>query len=159
MSPDRLPADPISSEAGGRNERLDERVIQVAAALLIRDGRLLIAQRLKGDHLGGLWEFPGGKIEPGESFASCLQREMIEELALEVDVFQVYDEVTHAYPEKSVHIKFLVCRWRAGEATPLAAQAVAWVTRDELSRYEFPPADAVILRRLRSESWSRLEIR
>src|SRR5262245_15313555 len=79
--------------------------IEVAAGVVFRDGQVLITQRRPGDHLGGLWEFPGGKREPGETFEVCLQRELKEELGIEVDVGEWLDSVTHAYPEKTVHLR------------------------------------------------------
>lgn len=129
------------------------RAIPVAAALIFRAGRLLIAQRPAGKHLGGLWEFPGGKLEPGESWESGLQRELREELDTEVVVGPLFEEVTHHYPTKTVRLRFFICRWHAGEPRPLDCAAVAWVNRTELNRYEFPPADARLLERLAIEPW------
>ncbi len=128
--------------------------IPVAAGLIFRDGQLLIAQRPAGKHLAGLWEFPGGKLEPGESWAAGLQRELREELGTEVDVGELFEEVVHRYPTKTVHLRFYVCRWLRGEPQPLECAAVAWVTAAELAQYEFPPADAQLLQRLqRGEKW------
>ena len=128
--------------------------IPVAAGLIFRDGQLLIAQRPAGKHLAGLWEFPGGKLEPGESWAAGLQRELRKELGTEVDVGELFEEVEHRYPTKTVHLRFYVCRWLRGEPQPLECAAVAWVTAAELARYEFPPADAQLLQRLqRGEKW------
>jgi len=73
-------------------------MVEVAAALVFREGKLLISQRHPDAHLGGLWEFPGGKREPDESFAQCLVRELREKLGIEVDVGPVWESVTHAYP-------------------------------------------------------------
>jgi mutator protein MutT len=128
-------------------------VIDVAAALVFRDGRLLLAQRPAGSHLGGLWEFPGGKREAGESWEACLHRELAEELGadFQVEIGAVFEEVTHAYPEKTVHLRFHLCRWLRGEPQPLGCAAVRWVAREELSRYEFPAADARLLERLNRE--------
>ncbi len=126
-------------------------VIEVSAAIVFRDGKLLIAQRRPNDHLGGLWEFPGGKRESDETFEECLRRELREELGAEFEVGALFDEVTHAYPEKTVHLKFYLCRWRANEPQPLHCHAVAWISRDELSRHEFPAADALLLEKLRDE--------
>lgn len=122
--------------------------IQVAAALVFRDGLLLITQRRQGDHLGGLWEFPGGKVEPGESFAECLARELQEECGLEILVGEEIEDIVHAYPEKTVRLKFFRCDWQAGEARPLGCAALAWVRRDQLAEYRFPAADARLIDRL-----------
>jgi len=127
----------------------DPERLAVTAALVFRDGRLLITQRRPGDHLGGLWEFPGGKIEPGETPEACLRRELEEELGVEVTVGERFAEIAHNYPDRRVHLQFFRCELVRGEPTPLHCAAVAWVTRDELARYEFPAADAALLERLR----------
>src|SRR5258706_5532480 len=93
--------------------------IDVAAALVFRNGKLLITQRHADAHLGGLWEFPGGKRHPGESFEDCLRRELMEELGIEVGVGKLLEEVTHAYPEKTVLLKFFLCRWMRHEPQTL----------------------------------------
>ncbi len=123
--------------------------IDVSAALVFRNGKLLITQRHPGAHLGGRWEFPGGKVEPGETFESCLVRELREELGIEVLVGELIETIEHEYPEKRVRLKFFRCEWRANEPQPLGCPAFAWITREELSRYEFPAADARLLERLR----------
>ena len=84
-------------------------ITEVSAALIFRDGKLLITQRHAEAHLGGLWEFPGGKREPDETFEQCLVREIREELGVEISVGELFESVTHAYPEKTVHLKFFVC--------------------------------------------------
>jgi 8-oxo-dGTP diphosphatase len=119
--------------------------VEVAAGLIFRNGKLLITQRLPGDHLGGLWEFPGGKREGQESFQDCLRRELLEELGIEVQPGQLLDSFTHVYPEKTVHLRFFLCACAAIEPAPLGCHDLAWVRRDELRRYEFPAADARLL--------------
>ena len=103
--------------------------------------------------MAGLWEFPGGKVEPGETWTSGLKRELREELASEVEVGDLFEEITHTYPNKTVQLRFYVCRWLGGEPRPVECAAVAWVTRIELSRHEFPPADARLLERLQRIEW------
>ena len=126
--------------------------IDVAAALVFRDGKLLITQRYEGAHLGGLWEFPGGKREPNETFEQCLARELKEELGIEAEVLELIEDLTHAYPEKTVNLKFFRCRWRKNEPRALGCPAYAWISRQELSHYEFPPADAHLLGRLAQDT-------
>jgi 8-oxo-dGTP diphosphatase len=123
--------------------------IEVSAGLIFRNGKLLITQRHAGAHLGGLWEFPGGKREPDETLEQCLVRELIEELGVEVSVGELVEEIAHDYAEKSVRLKFFVCRLVRGEPQPLDCAAVKWVTRDELAAHEFPAADAKLLEKLR----------
>jgi mutator protein MutT len=124
--------------------------IEVAAGLVFRDGKLLITQRYSDAHLGGLWEFPGGKRRPNESFEECLRRELKEELGIEVEVQELVESLTHAYPEKTVHLEFFRCAWRRHEPQALGCPAFAWVQPEEIARYEFPAADARLLERLRS---------
>lgn len=126
-------------------------VIEVSAALLFRAGRLLIAQRPPGGHLAGLWEFPGGKREPGESWEACLRRELREELGIDTEVGPLYADLTHTYPTRTVHLRFYLCRLSAGEPRPIQCAAVAWIGRDQLEAHEFPPADAELLDRLRAD--------
>ena len=134
--------------------RSSNKIIEVAAGLIFRGGKLLITQRPAGGHLAGLWEFPGGKREPGESFENCLRRELREELGIEVDVQQLLEVVTHHYPEKSVRLKFFRCLLKKGEPKAIHCQALAWVWANDLSRYEFPAADARLLEKLRrSHDW------
>ncbi len=123
-------------------------VIDVAAALLFRHGKLLITQRYAQAHLGGLWEFPGGKHEPHETFEQCLARELLEELGIEVRVGELIESLTHSYPEKTVHLKFYRCYWEKNEPRPLGCPDFKWVRREELAQHDFPAADAQLLQRL-----------
>ncbi|MBN8247564.1 MAG: 8-oxo-dGTP diphosphatase MutT [Verrucomicrobia bacterium] len=124
--------------------------IAVAAGLVFQAGRLLITRRPEGAHLGGLWEFPGGKLEPGETWEAGLARELHEELGITVTVDRLVCEVTHAYPDRTVHLRFFACRLAAGEPRALGCAAFAWVRREDLARHEFPPADAAVLDAVRS---------
>jgi len=123
--------------------------IEVSAALIFQNGKLLITQRHARSHLGGLWEFPGGKREADETFEQCLVREIREELGVEIFVGELFEEISHAYPEKSVHLKFFICRLLSGEPQALDCAAVKWIGPDGLAAHEFPAADARLLARLR----------
>jgi mutator protein MutT len=127
------------------------RLVEVAAGLIFRDGKLLVAQRHADAHLGGLWEFPGGKREPGETFPECLKRELREELGCEVEVLERVEAITHHYPDKSVHLEFFRCRWLAKEPVAIGCAAVRWVTREQLAEFQFPAADERLLARLRAD--------
>jgi mutator protein MutT len=132
---------------------MDNKVIDVAAGLIFRDGKLLITRRQADAHLGGLWEFPGGKCEPDETFEQCLVRELREELGVEIFVGGLFAEVVHAYPEKTVRLKFFFCRLLAGEPQPLDCAALQWVGKPELDEHAFPAADAQLLDKLRAYSF------
>ncbi len=125
-----------------------ETPVEVAAGLIFRAGKLLITQRRPQDHLGGLWEFPGGKREPGESFEQCLRRELSEELGVEVVVNELLDSIRHCYPEKTVDLRFFRCTWRRHEPRAIGCAAIAWVGPAQLGEYAFPAADARLLAHL-----------
>ncbi|HXT13351.1 MAG TPA: 8-oxo-dGTP diphosphatase MutT [Candidatus Angelobacter sp.] len=124
--------------------------VEVSAGLVFRSGKLLITQRHQDAHLGGLWEFPGGKREPNETFEQCLVRELREELGIEVEVGELVESLTHAYPEKTVTLKFFRCRLKQGEPRAIDCLDLRWVSVGELRNYEFPAADARLLEMLRS---------
>jgi mutator protein MutT len=130
-----------------------KKVVEVSAALIFRGGKLLITQRHAHAHLGGLWEFPGGKREAGETCEQCLVREIGEELGVEISVGELVEEIAHDYPEKSVHLKFFRCELLAGEPQPLDCAAVKWIVKSELAAHEFPAADAQLLEKLRAGNW------
>jgi mutator protein MutT len=125
--------------------------MDVVAGVVFRGSRLLIAQRRWSDHLGGHWEFPGGKVLPGEGFEAGLMRELQEELGIEVEVGGLIEELTHAYPERVVRLWFYRCRWVRHEPQALGCEAFAWVTRSGLRSYRFPPADERLLVRLETD--------
>ncbi len=126
--------------------------VDVAAALLFSQGRLLITQRPPGVHLAGLWEFPGGKREHGEGWEDCLQRELREELGVAIRVGDLFEEVTFEYPGKIVRLRFYLARIVEGEPRAIGCAALKWVTSGELGDHPFPPADEVLLERLRAAS-------
>ena len=124
-------------------------VIEVAAGL-IRDGsgRYLITQRRRGSHLAGLWEFPGGKVEAGETPAACLRRELAEELSAAFAVGALVETVRWEYPDRTVVLHFFDCRLASGEIVPLEEQTMEWVPPARLADYSFPPADQELIQRL-----------
>ncbi|HEU5193918.1 MAG TPA: 8-oxo-dGTP diphosphatase MutT [Methylomirabilota bacterium] len=124
-------------------------VIEVSAGL-IRDerGRYLVTQRRKGSHLAGLWEFPGGKLEAGETPAAGLRRELTEELSATFAVGELVETVRWEYPDRTVVLHFFDCRLQSGQIVPTENQAMTWVPPEELPTYDFPPADQELIRRL-----------
>jgi len=133
-----------------KDRPLPPNVVEVSAALIFQCGKILLTQRPPGSHLAGLWEFPGGKREPLETFEQCLVREIREELGVEISVGGLFEEIRHAYPEKSVQLKFFVCKIISGEPQPLDCAAVEWVDCKGLAAFEFPAADAQLLEKLKS---------
>jgi mutator protein MutT len=114
--------------------------VVVTAAVIERDGRLLVTRRPKGVHLEGLWEFPGGKCEADEPLADCLRRELVEELGAGAIVGDEIFSTSHDYPGRSVRLHFFACTL-TGEPRPMIGQEMRWVRRDELRSLKFPPAD------------------
>jgi 8-oxo-dGTP diphosphatase len=128
--------------------------VDVSAALIFHKGRLLITRRHAKSHLGGLWEFPGGKREPNETFEQCLAREIREELGMEIKVGVLFEDITHAYEEKTVRLKFFVCEWIGGQPQALGCASFEWVGKHELAHYDFPAADARLLKKLSEKEWA-----
>ena len=124
-------------------------VVDVACAVIRKDGKILITRRRPQDHLGGLWEFPGGKRLGGESLGVCLEREIWEELGIRIKPGRFLKRVDYSYPEKRVSLYFYECEWLEGAPWPRGCQAYCWVRPYELRRFSFPPADEVILNELR----------
>jgi len=132
-------------------ELLVAEVLVVTAALVQRHGRFLVTRRQKGVHLEGYWEFPGGKCDGDESLAACLVRELEEELSVGARIGEEVFTITHHYPERSVELHFFSCEL-VGEPAPQIGQEMRWVTRAELTRLPFPPADEELIRTLVSGS-------
>ena len=129
---------------------------QVIGVGVVRNGvgEVLIDQRLNEGLLGGLWEFPGGKQEPGELIDETIRRELAEELAIEVEVGEELIVVEHAYSHKRLCFVVHLCTWLSGEPQPLASQQVRWVRPDQLGEYPFPAANAQIIAALLREDTS-----
>ena len=123
--------------------------IVVAAAVIERDGGILVTRRLKGAHLEGLWEFPGGKCHEGESLRECLRRELVEELGTDATVREEIFSTSHEYDERTVTLHFFDCSLLR-EPRPLLGQEMRWVARSELGSLAFPPADTELITLLRN---------
>lgn len=121
--------------------------ILVSAAVIERDGAFLLTRRLKGTHLEGAWEFPGGKCEQGETPEACLVREIDEELGTGIVIGERLLVTRHAYPERAVELHFFRVAL-TGEPSPRIGQQMRWVPRAELAALEFPDADAELVRML-----------
>ena len=120
----------------------------IVTAAIIEDGdAYLVTRRLKGTHLEGHWEFPGGKCEPGESLADGLRRELREELGVEATVGEEVFSAAHDYDDRRVELHFLRCTLLTVPRAVLG-QEMRWVQRAELDQLTFPPADAELIRLL-----------
>jgi mutator protein MutT len=120
-------------------------MIIVVAAVIEESGRFLVTLRPDDVHLGGLWEFPGGKAELSESHAAALNREIREELDADVEVHELIFSTTHEYPDRNIGLFFYRCTL-IGRPKPLLGQKIRWVPPGELETLEFPPADHELIR-------------
>jgi A/G-specific adenine glycosylase len=140
---DRLPARPAGRPVPSHT---------VVVAVIWRNGRILIDKRKPEGLLGGLWEFPGGKVRSSESLEAALRREIREELDIEIEPGRRIATVNHAYTHFRVRIHAFECRYVAGEPRPLACDALKWVRPADLARYAFPAANKKIIQLLQSSS-------
>ncbi len=123
--------------------------VLVAAAVVEHEGRILLTRRMEGSHLAGMWEFPGGKIEPGEDPEATVRRECAEECAIDVVVDDILDVTFHAYAEKSVLLLFYRCRLGARRSVQHVGVADhRWVLPVELRDHAMPPPDQLVIRKL-----------
>lgn len=123
-----------------------ERIV-VTAAVIERDGAFLLTRRLDGTHLAGHWEFPGGKLDAGETLAACLAREIREELDAEIEVGPEILATAHDYPGRSIELRFFRCTLRS-EPRPAMGQEMKWVALRDLRSVQLPPADDELVRML-----------
>ncbi|MBI4360383.1 A/G-specific adenine glycosylase [Candidatus Micrarchaeota archaeon] len=126
----------------------------IACAVVRKNGRVLICQRKPQGLLGGLWEFPGGKIQAGESLPRAAAREVFEETGVKIRIGKKVAEVKHAYSHFKITLHAFDARWVSGIASPQQCQAVKWVRRGELEKYAFPKANACVIQALLTDSSS-----
>ncbi len=124
---------------------------EVVAALIWDKNRFLACQRPENKARGLLWEFVGGKVEHGESFPQALIRECKEELDVTISVGDVFMEVTHEYPDLTVHLTLFHAKIVQGTPKMLEHNDIRWITPEEIDQYDFCPADVVILEKLKAE--------
>ncbi|HID38036.1 MAG TPA: 8-oxo-dGTP diphosphatase MutT [Calditrichaeota bacterium] len=128
--------------------------VPVVAAILFNEKRqILITQRLQNSHLGGLWEFPGGRVENGETAELALRRELKEELDLDIRTGKLFWQATFEYDIKTVDISFYFCSLQEKDPfiKPIGVQAYRWIEIEELTQFDFPPADREAIQRLRKD--------
>jgi 8-oxo-dGTP diphosphatase len=121
----------------------------VTAGLIWRDGKLLITKRPEGTHLAGFWEFPGGKQESGETLEECLEREIKEELGIEVRAEKLLFTVDHEYENRMISLYLFLCTHLSGQPAPLACEDMRWVLSEDLTQYRLPPPDLHIIKFLK----------
>lgn len=131
---------------------MEKKATEVVAALVWDGGRFLICQRPAHKARGLLWEFVGGKVEPGETKEQALVRECREELAVAISVGEVFMEVDHDYPDLNVHLTLFNAAIIEGTPRLLEHNDIRWITPEEIPQYEFCPADEEILRRLQTKT-------
>lgn len=127
---------------------MTRRLLRVAAGIVPQDGRYLLQRRPAGTHMAGYWEFPGGKLEQGETPAAALAREMREELGVEIDGVRPLWVIRHAYDDREVELHFLAARIAAGEPRALQADAIGWYAPAAMPGLPILPADLEIVARL-----------
>jgi len=119
--------------------------IDAAIAIVRRRGRILLCQRRAGDTFGGYWEFPGGKVEPGESLEDCLRRELREEIEIEVHPARALPHIDHQYPDALVRLHPFLCDHVSGEPQLIECQQAVWISPSELRQYTLPPANEQLI--------------
>lgn len=124
--------------------------IEIALALIRRKGCFLLTRRPDHVHLGGYWEFPGGKCRPGEAPDLCAEREALEEVGVQCEAVELLPAITHRYPDRTVRLHPVLCEYRGGPPRPLEVAEWTWASPAEFERFEFPEANAPLLALLRS---------
>lgn len=137
---------PIMMERTYRDMKL------VAAAIIISHGKVLIAQRAQGLRLAGKWEFPGGKVEPGETPEECLKREIREELGIEIAVDGFFGESVYHYDIGPIRLLAYKASWTGGDLRLTEHEQIKWVKPEKLDDYDFSPADLPFIEKLKKEA-------
>jgi len=117
------------------------KMLEVTAAIIRQNGKVLICQRSANKNCGLLWEFPGGKVEAGETGEECIVRECQEELGVILRVEREYTDIIYEYPDRTVHLHFYLCEIVSGTLENKEHSAIAWITPAEVAQYAFCPAD------------------
>lgn len=132
-----------------KKEQSNKPHLQVAAGLILRGNKILIAKRPSGTHFDGLWEFPGGKQEEGESLKNCLTRELKEEIGVTVKIENHFLTVNHEYEAKVISLHVFFCACFDGEPKACEGQDIKWITIHDFDRYHFLPPDLKVIAALR----------
>ena len=124
-------------------------MIDVTAAIIVHDNKLLIAQRKSTDKLPNKWEFPGGKVEEGETLEECLIREMQEEFAIDVSIGKFIGESIYHYDHLSIRLLAYRTYWNSGDFEIKSHKKIKWIPLDEINQYDFAPADMPFVEKIR----------
>ena len=133
--------------------------VEVAIALVWRDGRLLVTRRAEGAHLAGFWEFPGGKLAQGETVEDCAVREVAEETRVAVTPRSRRDAIVWEYPDRVVTLHPVTCDWLGGDGECVQVAELTWRAPTELSALSFPPANAALIASLIAEAGNAVTAR
>lgn len=123
---------------------------EVTAAIILRDKSILIAQRAQGQNLATKWEFPGGKIESGETPQECLKREIKEELNVDIEVLDFFAESIYTYDRGTIKLMAFWCKWLSGDMILNVHSRIEWVKLHELDLYDYSPADIPFVEKLKT---------
>ena len=127
------------------------------AVIYNEQGLILIDRRLAGGSFGGLWEFPGGKVEAGETVPDCIRREILEELGIPIEVREHLLTLTHTYRSFRITLHVYLCLHQIGEPQALQCQEIRWVTLEEIDQFQFPEANSHIITALKTRKKPCLE--
>lgn len=128
--------------------------MKVTSAIIIKDNKILITQKGPHGRFANKWEFPGGKIDAGETPEQCIVREVLEELEIVIEVDSFFGQCVHTYPEGENIVLAYFCSWDKGDITLTEHSDYQWVTVEELQEYDFAPADLLLAEKLRVETKS-----
>lgn len=120
-------------------------MVEVTAAIIRDNEKILICQRPKGKNCELLWEFPGGKIEPDETGEQCIVREIQEELGVTIHVTKKFTDVIYEYPDRAVHLHFYLAEIESGNLVCKEHNSLAWISKEDIPNFQFCPADAKML--------------
>ncbi len=126
--------------------------MKVTSAIIVKDNKILITQKGPQGRFANKWEFPGGKIDQGETPEECIVRELLEELEIGIQIDSFFGECIHTYPEGENIILAYLCSWHSGEITLTEHSGYKWVTVEELSQYDLTPADTLLANKLKVET-------
>ena len=128
------------------------KTVHVAVGVVLDGDKVFVCKRAADAHQGNLWEFPGGKIEPGESLEECVHREIREELGIEIAVNDRLITIEHAYTHFKVTLNVFNCTYLSGTPQPIECDEVKWVTLEDIDSYPFPKANSQIIDALRAQA-------